>query len=144
VSRSYRVGVQGGWTGAMRIVVIFLCIQEEEWDVLYIRKGEWPGPGRGPSCVGSGRSGAVGQGVAGAGVPLSLLILLLLLAPEGLLGHTQGTGEDADRALPQLSGLWMMGSSLLMSRYPTTKSTCGASILIPPTTRTFMCSPLLP
>jgi hypothetical protein len=51
VPRSYRVGVQGGWTGAMRVVVIFLCIQQGEWDALYIRKGECPDPGWGPSCV---------------------------------------------------------------------------------------------
>ena len=31
----------------MRVVVIFLCIQEGEWDALYIRKGECPGPGSG-------------------------------------------------------------------------------------------------
>jgi hypothetical protein len=103
-----------------------------------------PRPGWGPSCVGPGRSGAVGQGVAGAGVSCSLLLLLLLFTPEGLLGHTQGTGEGADRALPQLSGLRMMGSSLLMSRYPTTKSTCTASIPIAPTTTIFICSPSLP
>jgi hypothetical protein len=77
-------------------------------------------------------------------VPFSLLLLLLLFTPEGLLGHTQGTGEGADRALPQLSGLRMMGSSLLMSRYPTTKSTCTASIPIAPTTTIFICSPSLP
>ena len=74
----------------------------------------------------------------------SLLLLLLLLTPEGLLGHTQGTGEGADRAFPQLSELRMMGSSLLMSRYPTTKSTCTASIPIAPTTTIFVCSPSSP
>jgi hypothetical protein len=36
VPRSYRVGVQGGWTGAMRVVVIFSYIQEGEWDVPYL------------------------------------------------------------------------------------------------------------
>jgi len=51
VPRSYRVGVQGGWTGAMRVVVIFLCIQEGEWDVLYIRKGGAPVRGGGPPVL---------------------------------------------------------------------------------------------
>jgi hypothetical protein len=36
--RSYGVGVQGGWTGAMGVVVIFLCVQEGEWDALYIQR----------------------------------------------------------------------------------------------------------
>jgi hypothetical protein len=51
VPRSYGIGVQGGWTGAMSIVVISLWIQEGEWDVLYIRKGESPVRGGEPSCV---------------------------------------------------------------------------------------------
>jgi hypothetical protein len=39
----------------MRTVVIFLWKQEEEWDVLYIRKGESLVRGGEPSCVGPGR-----------------------------------------------------------------------------------------
>ena len=76
-------------------------------------------------------------------MPFSLLLLLLLFTPEGLRGHTQGKGEGADRALPQLSGLGTMGSSLSVSRYPTTKSTCTAGIPIAPTTTIFICSPSL-
>jgi hypothetical protein len=44
-------------TGAMRVVVNFLLIQEDEWDVLYIRKGECPGPGWGALLCWTGATG---------------------------------------------------------------------------------------
>ena len=39
---SYRVGVQGGWTGAMRIVVISMWIQERVGRAVHKEKGSAP------------------------------------------------------------------------------------------------------